>query len=257
MDKKIGIIGTGNVGWHFAHLFSQLNLPIAFIGSRSRENAENLASQVGAETFGLISECPSNLSFIIIAVSDNAIHEVSAKLPAHCTIIHTSGNADIQEIHSNKKGVLWTIQTLKKNQPTDYKKLPFVIEFSDNEDLRFWISFLEHHFSKVYVRNSEQRRKAHLAAVVCNNFVNHLYTFSEDILESIDLPFSLLYPIIQEESEKVQRYSPKAIQTGPASRGDDKTMKAHLDLLSEMPEYYSLYSLISQLIQQQKNDTEL
>lgn len=256
MNKKIGIIGTGNVGWHLAHLFTQLHLPLAYIGARNKDKAQKLADQVGVSEAGLITECPSDLAYIIIAVSDSAIQEVSALLPKNSTIIHTSGSADILEIQSEHKGVLWTIQTLKIDQPTEYSKLPFIVEFTKPADEEYWTSLLMSHFTKVYVRNSEQRRKAHLAAVLCNNFVNHLYTISEQILGSIELPFSLLYPIIEEESKKVQLYSPQRIQTGPASRGDEKTIQAHLKLLNETPEYASLYSLFSQLIKQ-NNDTQL
>lgn len=254
MIKKIGIIGTGNVGWHLAHLFTQLRLPLVYIGARTKEKAQKLADQVGVSEAGLITECPTDLAYVIIAVSDSAIQEVSALLPKNCTIIHTSGSADIMEIQSVNKGVLWTIQTLKIDQPTDYSKMPFIVEFTKAADEEYWTSLLNSHFSKVYVRNSEQRRKAHLAAVVSNNFVNHLYTFSEDILSSIDLPFSLLYPIIEEESKKVQVYSPQHIQTGPASRGDEKTIQAHLQLLKDTPQYAALYSLISQLIKQNNDD---
>jgi hypothetical protein len=49
-----------------------------------------------------------------------------------------------------------------------------------------------------------------------------------------------------ETAEKVQQHLPADVQTGPATRNDEKTMAVHLQQLVEKPELEALYKLLSQ-----------
>ena len=63
-------------------------------------------------------------------------------------------------------------------------------------------------------------------------------------MERAQLPFELLYPLIQETAFKIKAISPKKAQTGPAKRGDANVMQQHLSLLdSEIQK--EIYSLLS------------
>ncbi|MEZ4799878.1 MAG: DUF2520 domain-containing protein [Flavobacteriales bacterium] len=254
MERKIGIIGTGNVAWHLIRLFAEAGHPISFIGGRLKTKAALLAEEAGITAFDTIENIPADITHLILAVNDDAIEELSSKFSAKITLIHTSGSASIEALKSSNKGVIWTIQTLKKNQPTSYKNIPIILEFTDDTDAAWFEQLFKKVSPLIYKRNSEERMRAHLAAVVTNNFVNHLYAFSEDLMQSSHLPFSLLFPIIEEETKKIKQYSPSEIQTGPAARGDQKTIDKHLHMLQNSPEYKELYALMSALIQKKKND---
>lgn len=254
MERKIGIIGTGNVAWHLIRLFAEAQHPISFIGGRLKTKAALLAEEANISSFDTIENIPEDITHLILAVNDDAISELSSKFSAKITLIHTSGSADISELKSSNKGVIWTIQTLKKNQPTSYKNIPVILEFTDADDANWFEQLFKKVSPLIYQRNSEERMRAHLAAVVTNNFVNHLYTFSETLMKTAQLPFSLLFPIIEEETKKIKQYAPSEIQTGPAVRGDQKTIEKHLLLLLHTPEYKELYALMSNLIQKNKND---
>ncbi|MNV56055.1 hypothetical protein D3C71_1483230 [compost metagenome] len=100
----------------------------------------------------------------------------------------------------------------------------------------------------VYEVNSEKRRILHLSAVFACNFVNHLYTLSNEILQKNELDFEILRPLIMETAEKVQDAFPVDVQTGPAIRNDEQTITRHKELLDDMPELKDIYETLSKSI---------
>ncbi len=63
------------------------------------------------------------------------------------------------------------------------------------------------------------------------------------------MSLDLLRPLILETASQVLLKSPKALQTGPAVRKDEKVIGRHLDYLKETPEYQRLYELLTKSIQ--------
>jgi predicted short-subunit dehydrogenase-like oxidoreductase (DUF2520 family) len=99
--------------------------------------------------------------------------------------------------------------------------------------------------------------KLHVAAVFACNFVNHMYSIASDILDSENLPFDLIKPLIQETADKINELSPSVAQTGPAKRNDQLVIEKHLDLLSFSPEYQKIYREMTESIinfKEQKNN---
>ena len=86
------------------------------------------------------------------------------------------------------------------------------------------------------------------AAVLINNFTNHLFLEAAEICKNNSLPFELLKPIIKETFEKLEILSPKNAQTGPAIRRDKKTINKHLKLI-ESPDLKSIYKVFTLAIQ--------
>ncbi|MDB5021016.1 MAG: oxidoreductase, partial [Pedobacter sp.] len=100
----------------------------------------------------------------------------------------------------------------------------------------------------IYRIDSEQRKILHLAAVFACNFSNHLYHLANTVLATNNLQFDLLRPLIMETALKVQDDLPLAVQTGPAVRQDEQTMKNHLELLQSKPELQEIYQTLSNSI---------
>jgi predicted short-subunit dehydrogenase-like oxidoreductase (DUF2520 family) len=98
--------------------------------------------------------------------------------------------------------------------------------------------------------NDEERLKLHMAAVFCNNFVNHLYALTAEYCTKETLRFELLIPLIQETAQRLLEMPPSQAQTGPASRNDKETMQKHLELLDNYPQLKEIYILFTKSIQQ-------
>ena len=103
----------------------------------------------------------------------------------------------------------------------------------------------------VKLLSSNERSQLHLAAVFANNFVNACLVGSHEVLSGNEqLNFSYLLPIIQQTIDKVKHSNPMLVQTGPALRGDEKTMSNHLMQLENHREESEIYIALSKYIQQ-------
>ncbi len=79
-----------------------------------------------------------------------------------------------------------------------------------------------------------------------------MYRAAYDLLKEKKVDFSLLFPLIRQTAQKVERYPPHQIQTGPAIRGDEAVLRQHIEYLSHSPKgqsYLELYRLLASTIQ--------
>lgn len=84
-----------------------------------------------------------------------------------------------------------------------------------------------------------------------NNFPNYLYGLAKKILEKDGLSLEVLRPLAEETVQKAFDKGPVNAQTGPAKRGDWKTIEKHLDLIYD-PEIREIYRVLQEKIFQQK-----
>ena len=75
-------------------------------------------------------------------------------------------------------------------------------------------------------------------------------------LESKELPFEILRPLILETAQKVQELHPKKSQTGPAIRFDENIINSHLNDLKDKPDLQELYNSISKSIFEHHQEKE-
>lgn len=128
-----------------------------------------------------------------------------------------------------------------------------MLEASNDEVLRRLQSLAQSISGSVTVTSSEQRLKYHLTAVLCNNFTNHLIAQAKAYCEKEQLDFNLLQPIIKETFDRLEKFAPEQVQTGPALRQDDTTMSLHRDLLAGDPYLQLVYQVMSDAIYQFHN----
>jgi predicted short-subunit dehydrogenase-like oxidoreductase (DUF2520 family) len=103
----------------------------------------------------------------------------------------------------------------------------------------------------VYSCNTEERRIIHLAAVIVNNFTNHLFSIAATILEKNNIAFDILRPLIMETALKVMDNLPKKMQTGPAQRGEASVINKHIALLKNFPDVKVIYKVLSKSIEEE------
>ena len=230
---EIVIIGSGNVAQHLIKAFEKSNvIKVVQAFSRNKETLSELLppSKITSDYAEL-----KDVSLYIIAVSDNAVAEVSSKIPfANKLVLHTSGSIAIQDLDSkNIRGAFYPVQTFSKAKNVDFKKIPICIE-TEQEAMYEVLETVACSISDlVYKITSEQRKALHVAAVFVNNFVNHLYQIGNEICNENQIDFEILKPLILETANKVMKLSPIQAQTGPAKRQDTQTINAHLNFLSD------------------------
>lgn len=140
------------------------------------------------------------------------------------------------------------MQTFSKQRKIDFDNVHFFIEANSKKDTELLIKTASLLSSHVFEASSEQRKYLHISAVFACNFVNHMYDISARLLEEHNIPFDVMFPLVDETAAKVHEMKPKDAQTGPAVRGDVNVMKEHLLMLEKEPELKELYELISKNI---------
>ncbi|MCM5663365.1 Rossmann-like and DUF2520 domain-containing protein [Galbibacter mesophilus] len=246
---KVVLLGGGNVAHHL-HEALRLSKEVDLVQCFSR----NIKSINVFQNFTPITKNLNELKeadVYIIAVSDDAISEVSEAIPfSGKFVVHTSGNKPLNVLSKkNKRGVFYPLQTFSKGKEMDYSKIPFCLETEDERDYNTLKIIAESISQKVFKIDSEQRKSLHLAAVFVNNFVNHLYKIGDDICQESGIPFEILQPLIEETSEKVKEMQPLEAQTGPARRNDVKTLDAHKAQMKSENQI-KIYELLTDSIQE-------
>jgi predicted short-subunit dehydrogenase-like oxidoreductase (DUF2520 family) len=230
---RVSIIGSGNVAQHLIVAFSKTT-DIELVQVFTRKDAA-VAHLINPDKIYTDFNDIIAADLFIIAITDDAITEVSAAIPfSNELVVHTSGSVSIEAIdNKNRQGVFYPLQTFSKSKEVDFKTIPICIETKNEKDFQIIEKVAKSISNTVYKINSEQRKALHIAAVFVCNFVNHLYQIGNDICIENDLPFDILKPLIQETANKILTLSPNQAQTGPAKRKDTQTINAHLSFLSD------------------------
>lgn len=245
----IVLLGSGNVATHMGGALMQAGHRIRQVYSRTEEHAQALASRLGATAANDLATIDVQADVYIIAVNDDALAEVAVRLPDSLQgmVVHTAGSVGMDAIaaHAAAYGVLYPLQTFSKAKAVDFSTIPLAVEASGEAALIRLEALAGSLSKRVFRCDSKQRLSLHAAAVFACNFTNHFYAIAADILNEHSLDFDLIRPLIRETAQKVMEHQPGDVQTGPAVRGDVRTMEKHLELLEANQALAQLYRLIS------------
>ena len=237
---EVVLIGTGNVATHLYNAFLNAS-DVKVIQVFARTQSLAIPLELQTSNWQDLKEA----ALYIISVSDDAIEAVASQISfKNKLIVHTSGTTSMNVLPFEKRGVFYPLQTFSKDKSIDFSLVPICVE-ADSLLLHKLASLLS---TKVYSVSSEQRKALHVAAVFVCNFTNHLYHIGASICEDNAVPFEVLIPLLTETAKKIDYLTPEQAQTGPAFRGDTKTVQSHLDFLTNSA-YKTLYQLLTQSIQ--------
>jgi predicted short-subunit dehydrogenase-like oxidoreductase (DUF2520 family) len=250
---NISILGSGNMAFFLARSFYEAGHRIVQVYARRVEAGVALSKETDAEFVPFLREVRGDADVYIFAVPDDAVAGLSAAFSCPGKIaLHCSGSLPPQVLESASalQGVVWPLYSIRKDDLPQAAEVPFIVDAGD-EITRAVVSRLVESISpKVYLLDTEQRKLLHLAAVLSNNFVNHLLSISGEIVAELKLPKAVLSPILQQTFEGARSHDPAMLQTGPAIRHDEGTVERHLALLKAHPEWQDLYQAMTRSIQQ-------
>ena len=228
---RIAIIGNGRVATHLSKALSSAGHELTMCGGRVRR-----------------CPVPDDAQIVILAIKDDAIHQVSADLAqSNSLVLHTSGSISMDVMPCRRRGVLYPMQTFSLDRELNYRQVPLFLETSLSEDMALLCQLASSISDVQMPMSGEQRRSLHLAAVFACNFVNHLFALSHDILQENNIPFNMLFPLIEETVSKLHILSPHEAQTGPALRWDTTVLQSHMNMITDH-QRREIYRLISESI---------
>lgn len=250
---RITILGAGNVATQLALALKKSGNEIVQIYNRSNDAGSELAKTLGAGFSSDLDQL-AGADVYLVAVKDDAISEVASKFRSNDKIVaHTSGSKskDLLQSSSPNFGIFYPLQTMTKSVKVDFKNVPLLIEGSNRQTTAMLEALAKTISKNVHRVDEQQRQWIHVAAVFANNFTNHLFGISEQLLLAQGLPFEILKPLIFNFIQSLETHSPSEIQTGPAVRGDLQTIEKHMQLLGDNTRLQKIYQILSESIIEQ------
>jgi predicted short-subunit dehydrogenase-like oxidoreductase (DUF2520 family) len=249
---KTVIIGSGNVATVLGEIIAAAGHPLLQIVARDEARAAALARDLGCAWTTRYADIDPSADLYIVALSDTALEELAHQLllPGRL-VVHTAGaaSANVLAPVTARTGILYPLQSLRA-AIRPFPPIPLLVYTTRPEDLPGLEAFARTLSGQVVQADDATRLKLHLAATVVNNFTNYLYTLAAGYCEQENLDFSLLLPLIRETANRLDRYAPDDVQTGPAVRGDQPTIDRHMKLLDKHKEIRDLYKLFTNLIEE-------
>jgi predicted short-subunit dehydrogenase-like oxidoreductase (DUF2520 family) len=254
---KVGLIGTGNVAWHWSGLMTDAGISVTGILTRNKEKAL-LAGK--AEMFRVpliqdLEELIMHSGMIFLTVADNHMPAFINRLKRFDGyVVHTSGCLPLSILIDAglRGGVFYPYQTLTKGIFTEPANIPVCIESSDQKLLELLKMLAFELGTPCSEISSSNRLIMHLAAIFASNFTNHLMAVAKQLLRDHGIDDAMVNPLIKETLMKALRMDPALAQTGPAVRNDFGTIRKHQELLASAPDLSQIYDLLTKSIIHQK-----
>ncbi len=186
---------------------------------------------------------------VLLCVNDSALAETAATFGHIARVmVHFSGTSAPIEGENYDSAVMWPVHSFGEKERPVWTQIPWVTEHRGHEAERFVSDFLAALGCTSVMLDVQQRRQLHLAAVVMNNFGNHLATLAFEWCTKQGLPASTLQHLVEQTFSRLRFTAPEAAQTGPARRGDNSTIEQHLNMLNANPQLQEIYRMFSKQI---------
>lgn len=257
---KIAIIGAGNVASHLAPAFFEKGHQIECIFNRTFSKAVKLAEKCQSKAIDDLSKITADSEIYLIAVSDDAIvpvvKELDNILDARSLVMHTAGNvpSNVFSPYFKNFGVFYPLQSFVTGRHISLENVPLCYCASNAESALIINKAASGIFENIMLMSDEKRQKLHIPAVIVNNYINYLCATAKGYCEKEGLPYDLLFPLMEETMDRIWTSEDlMSMQTGPAIRGDHKTINRHLKELKPYPDLQRLYRYLARHISSQNN----
>lgn len=246
---RVLLIGTGRLAFHLGHALKRGKAKLAGVVGRDAAKVKALAKRLRCDGF-LFGEALPACDLMLVAVSDDAINAAARLLPkTKAVVAHTSGAQGMQVLGKQARtGVLWPIQSLSPGAPIDLSATPIVVDASDREARVVMLNVARHISSNVHELPHKQREGLHLAATIASNLPVFLLGEAGRLLKEQNLDPALLLPLWKSSTERALAVGAADALTGPARRGDRKTVDKHLLRLKGERDLRRAYALLSRMI---------
>ncbi len=216
---NLGIVGFGKVGGSFKQAFTY---------------AKVLSRRSGiGYTYDEVESFLEDLEVVLVCVRDDEIEHTASILSAYevsgKVFLHTSGALTSEVLSSLKErgafiGSFHPIQTFPKANADYLKGIYFSYE-GDEEGYIKALTIAGYLGSKVVRIDPSEKILYHVACVFVSNFTNVCYTIAKELSK---LDFEVFYPLARTTLENALSMEPENALTGPAVRGDERTIELHL-----------------------------
>ena len=247
---KVVLIGSGNVATILGKVIHNAGHEIIQVLSRNENHAKQLAELYQCAYGSFKTSEYKDADIYLLAITDTALYHLDQYVQLeNKLVIHTAGSVSKEVLKniSSRYGIIYPLQSLIKGSD-DLPEIPLLVDGNNAETTRLIETFAKTLSGSVDIADDQERLKFHVAAVLVNNFTNHMYAMGDEFCKKEHIDFKRLYPLIQETTRRIAQHPPHEVQTGPAIREDIYTLGKHLQILSAHPDLKYLYLKLSESI---------
>lgn len=256
MEKRVAIVGAGNVGSMLAKAFAQQGYELIGIASKSLAKAARLAKLFGARATTRAAEVTQYADIVVLAIPDDCMEQVVGEIASEDgfwpgqVVLHTSGSVgvDILTAASEQGAFVGGIHPLQSFAGGDGEADILVGTYfavgGHEQAVKLGETVVNQFGGRSIVLADEQRALYHAGACIVSNYFVSLLHWGAQLYERIGLSpeeaVQAFMPLIESTIKNVQQLGPTNALTGPLSRGDSSTIATHLRALST-GEQHKLY----------------
>ncbi|MHA8051616.1 DUF2520 domain-containing protein [Aquirufa sp. ROCK-SH2] len=212
---KISFIGAGNVAWNLAPALENAGNSVQEVFSRNPAKAKDLVSLLyNAQVQEHLDFSESNATVFFVCIPETAYALVLPELllPKYATLILVSTSFPLTEAatlydpnreSTNQIGVFYPLQFFQKAKKINLTKMPICIESYSEETQGILIQLAKDITDLLYLVNSEERKRIHLASLMAGIFTRQLLNQARELLNEIELDATLIQPLV---SHQIQAY---------------------------------------------------
>lgn len=252
MQRSLAIIGAGRVGRALGRRLREEGWRIGAVVARSEASARRAVRFIGAgQAHAAAVRSILASQVVLIAVPDDEIASVAAELSRiggeelqGRVVLHTSGALDsrvldpVRECGANV-GSMHPLQTFTGKNVPSLEGRVFAVE-GDTRAMRVAQQIARSLGASPARIEGEKKVLYHAAAAIAAGHVLAVEEAATQLLISLGMvrreAVRALLPLTRQVLENFERLGPRAAWTGPLSRGDYKTVAAHLYALRDSPE---------------------
>lgn len=250
------LIGASRTGISLAWHMMKAGYKPAFVWSRSRGSIHKALHYLKFDQHSThLSVIPGDCQWIVIAVRDDKIGEIAHRLAGlekfseGIKVFHTSGAWDSAILKPLQQagfrtGSFHPLISIP-DIATGIRTIPgavFSCEGAIQEDL---IRLAEKIGGRGFLLRTDQKELVHVAAVFLNNYLTVLVQALKQFANQRDIDSETFHILLdrlpQQALEKAWNQSITDSLSGPAVRGDRKTIQKHRQVLQQSPELRKLY----------------
>ncbi|NLD18902.1 MAG: DUF2520 domain-containing protein [Clostridiales bacterium] len=263
---KTGFIGAGKAGTSLGIYFKSKEIPIAGYYSKSIESSKQAADFTKSTAFSDLEELIAKSDMIFITTPDRTIGQVAQTLSENSSkydlngkhLCHLSGSLSSESLlcASDKCASAHPMIAISSRK-TDLSEAPFTIE-GQPETVSILKSMLTKCGNIVTLIETDKKGSYHCAASIASNLMVALAELSINKLQECGFSrqgaLHLLTPLMKSNIDAVCEKGTEQALTGPIERGDEQTIRTHLEgLEGNSKEIYRLLSLELVDIAREKN----
>jgi len=253
MTAPVSIVGAGRTGRTLGRLIHRAGIAVGAVTCRSIERAREAAAFIGAGTPAAGAPTGRLSGVVLICVPDGAVAEVASGLEvAPGTVVaHVAGALGSEAAAGARGGEPGSLHPLRSFADPERAAAAFAgtaCAVEGSPRAAEVLKELVHRIGGTPLHVAPGGKPLyHAGAVFASNYVVALLHAAERLFEAAGIPREsgrrALSRLAEGTLENVKAAGPEGALTGPVERGDDRTVRRHLEAIrAALPDLAAAYS---------------